>query len=56
MFRIDLTTLVDCLTIFDGCTTTPGTTTALKMTYKGYGHSLKIMYLTFVILQLNEFK
>lgn len=43
MFRIDLTTLVDCLTIFDGCTTTPGTTTALKMTYKGYGHSLKII-------------
>lgn len=44
MFRIDLTTLVDCLTIFDGCTTTPGATTALKMSYKGYGHSLKIMY------------
>lgn len=43
MFRIDLSILVECLTIFDGCTTTPGATTALKMSYQGYGHPLKIM-------------
>ncbi|KAK7601647.1 hypothetical protein V9T40_009088 [Parthenolecanium corni] len=43
IFRIDLNTLVECLTIFDGFTTTPGSTTALKMSYQGYGHPLKII-------------
>ncbi|XP_043926121.1 cell cycle checkpoint protein RAD1 [Protopterus annectens] len=38
-FRINLTVLLDCLTIFGG-SAVPGMTTALKMCYKGYGHPL----------------
>ena len=43
MFRIDLAILVECLTIFDGCTNSLGSTTALKMMYEGHGEPLKIM-------------
>lgn len=43
IFRIDLNILVDCLTIFDGCSTTAGVTTALKMLYEGCDNPLKIM-------------
>ncbi|XP_018418963.1 PREDICTED: cell cycle checkpoint protein RAD1 [Nanorana parkeri] len=39
MFRINLTVLLDCLTIF-GSSALPATPTALKMCYRGYGHPL----------------
>ncbi|XP_043833142.1 cell cycle checkpoint protein RAD1 isoform X2 [Dromiciops gliroides] len=38
-FRINLTVLLDCLTIF-GSTPLPGTSTALRMCYQGYGYPL----------------
>lgn len=43
MFRVDLSTLVECLTIFDGYTSLSGATTSLKMTYKEHGQPLKIL-------------
>ncbi|XP_063312915.1 cell cycle checkpoint protein RAD1 [Pelobates fuscus] len=39
MFRINLTVLLDCLNIF-GVSAVPGTSTALKMCYQGYGNPL----------------
>ncbi|OCU02610.1 RAD1 checkpoint DNA exonuclease L homeolog isoform X2 [Xenopus laevis] len=39
VFRVNLTVLLDCLTIF-GASAGPGTPTALKMCYQGYGHPL----------------
>ncbi|KAM5191483.1 cell cycle checkpoint protein RAD1 [Mantella aurantiaca] len=39
MFRINLTVLLDCLTIF-GASAAPASPTALKMCYRGYGHPL----------------
>uniref|UniRef100_A0A8C5LU81 Cell cycle checkpoint protein RAD1 n=1 Tax=Leptobrachium leishanense TaxID=445787 RepID=A0A8C5LU81_9ANUR len=41
MFRINLTVLLDCLSIF-GTSAAPGTSTALKMCYQGYGHPLTL--------------
>ncbi|XP_072272677.1 cell cycle checkpoint protein RAD1 [Pyxicephalus adspersus] len=41
IFRINLTVLLDCLTIF-GASAVPATPTALKMCYRGYGHPLTL--------------
>ncbi|XP_077137904.1 cell cycle checkpoint protein RAD1 [Ranitomeya variabilis] len=41
VFRINLTVLLDCLTIF-GAGAVPATCTALKMGYRGYGHPLTL--------------
>ncbi|KAM3848793.1 cell cycle checkpoint protein RAD1 [Vipera latastei] len=41
MFRINLSVLLDCLTIF-GTNSLPGTQTALRMCYKGYGYPLTL--------------
>lgn len=41
VFRINLTVLLDCLTIFGG-SAVPATSTALKMCYRGYGHPLTL--------------
>ncbi|XP_056401709.1 cell cycle checkpoint protein RAD1 isoform X3 [Hyla sarda] len=41
VFRINLTVLLDCLTIF-GAGAVPSTCTALKMCYQGYGHPLTL--------------
>lgn len=41
VFRINLTVLLDCLTIF-GASAVPATSTALKMCYQGYGHPLTL--------------
>ncbi|XP_069483208.1 cell cycle checkpoint protein RAD1 [Ambystoma mexicanum] len=41
IFRINLTVLLDCLTIFGG-SALPGTSTALRMCYQGYGHPLTL--------------
>ncbi|XP_077319002.1 cell cycle checkpoint protein RAD1 [Lithobates pipiens] len=41
IFRINLTVLLDCLTIF-GASAVPATPTALKMCYSGYGHPLML--------------
>lgn len=54
MFRIDLAILVECLTIFDCCTSSLGTTTALKMMYEGYGQPLRIMYVSADIDEHNS--
>ncbi|XP_031433268.1 cell cycle checkpoint protein RAD1 [Clupea harengus] len=40
-FQINLTVLLDCLTIFGG-STVPGVTTALRMCYSGYGFPLTL--------------
>ncbi|KAJ1210433.1 hypothetical protein NDU88_005797 [Pleurodeles waltl] len=40
-FRINLTVLLDCLTIFGG-SALPGASTALRMCYQGYGHPLTL--------------
>uniref|UniRef100_A0A8B9F0Z7 Cell cycle checkpoint protein RAD1 n=1 Tax=Amazona collaria TaxID=241587 RepID=A0A8B9F0Z7_9PSIT len=40
-FRINLSVLLDCLTIF-GTSSLPGTSTALKMCYRGYGYPLML--------------
>ncbi|XP_019373526.1 PREDICTED: cell cycle checkpoint protein RAD1 [Gavialis gangeticus] len=40
-FRINLTVLLDCLTIF-GTSSLPGTSTALRMCYCGYGYPLTL--------------
>ncbi|XP_061204014.1 cell cycle checkpoint protein RAD1 [Neopsephotus bourkii] len=40
-FRINLSVLLDCLTIFD-TSSLPGTSTALKMCYRGYGYPLML--------------
>ncbi|XP_050185798.1 cell cycle checkpoint protein RAD1 [Myiozetetes cayanensis] len=41
MFRINLSVLLDCLTIF-GTSSLPGTSTALRMCYRGYGYPLML--------------
>uniref|UniRef100_A0A3Q3DDI8 RAD1 homolog (S. pombe) n=1 Tax=Hippocampus comes TaxID=109280 RepID=A0A3Q3DDI8_HIPCM len=41
LFLINLTVLLDCLSIFGG-STVPGTSTALRLCYKGYGHPLTL--------------
>ncbi|XP_010723624.1 cell cycle checkpoint protein RAD1 [Meleagris gallopavo] len=41
MFRINLAVLLDCLTIF-GASSLPGTSTALRMCYRGYGYPLML--------------
>uniref|UniRef100_A0A8V0YR33 RAD1 checkpoint DNA exonuclease n=1 Tax=Gallus gallus TaxID=9031 RepID=A0A8V0YR33_CHICK len=41
MFRINLAVFLDCLTIF-GASSLPGTSTALRMCYRGYGHPLML--------------
>lgn len=41
IFRINLTVLLDCLTIF-GASAVPASATALKMCYRGYGHPLML--------------
>ncbi|XP_034956857.1 cell cycle checkpoint protein RAD1 [Zootoca vivipara] len=41
MFRINLAVLLDCLTIF-GTSSLPGTQTALRMCYRGYGYPLTL--------------
>ncbi|XP_031464285.1 cell cycle checkpoint protein RAD1 [Phasianus colchicus] len=41
MFRINLAVLLDCLTIF-GASSLPGTSTALRMCYRGYGNPLML--------------
>ncbi|XP_038600348.1 cell cycle checkpoint protein RAD1 [Tachyglossus aculeatus] len=40
-FRIHLTVLLDCLTIF-GSSPLPGTSTALRLCYRGYGYPLTL--------------
>ncbi|XP_055554484.1 cell cycle checkpoint protein RAD1 isoform X2 [Falco cherrug] len=40
-FRINLSVLLDCLTIF-GTSSLPGTSTALRMCYRGYGSPLML--------------
>ncbi|NXD82215.1 RAD1 protein, partial [Halcyon senegalensis] len=40
-FRINLSVLLDCLTIF-GTSSLPGTLTALRMCYRGYGYPLML--------------
>ncbi|XP_048875702.1 cell cycle checkpoint protein RAD1 [Brienomyrus brachyistius] len=40
-FQVNLTVLLDCLTIFGG-STVPGVTTALRLCYNGYGYPLKL--------------
>ncbi|XP_009316735.1 PREDICTED: cell cycle checkpoint protein RAD1 [Pygoscelis adeliae] len=40
-FRINLSVLLDCLTIF-GTSSLPGTSTALRMCYRGYGYPLML--------------
>ncbi|NXX95637.1 RAD1 protein, partial [Centropus bengalensis] len=40
-FRINLSVLLDCLTIF-GASSSPGTSTALRMCYHGYGYPLML--------------
>ncbi|KFQ35395.1 Cell cycle checkpoint protein RAD1 [Mesitornis unicolor] len=40
-FRINLSVLLDCLTIF-GTSSLPGTSTALRMCYSGYGYPLML--------------
>ncbi|XP_067106721.1 cell cycle checkpoint protein RAD1 [Osmerus mordax] len=40
-FQVNLTVLLECLTIFGG-STVPGVTTALRMCYKGYGFPLTL--------------
>ncbi|KAG7269829.1 hypothetical protein CRUP_032352 [Coryphaenoides rupestris] len=40
-FQVNLTVLLDCLTIFGG-STVPGVTTALRMCYAGYGYPLTL--------------
>nr|XP_033788890.1 cell cycle checkpoint protein RAD1 [Geotrypetes seraphini]XP_033788900.1 cell cycle checkpoint protein RAD1 [Geotrypetes seraphini]XP_033788907.1 cell cycle checkpoint protein RAD1 [Geotrypetes seraphini]XP_033788916.1 cell cycle checkpoint protein RAD1 [Geotrypetes seraphini] len=41
VFRINLTVLLDCLTIF-GTNALPASSTALRMCYKGYGHPVTL--------------
>ncbi|XP_021235655.1 cell cycle checkpoint protein RAD1 isoform X1 [Numida meleagris] len=41
MFRINLAVLLDCLTIF-GASSLPGSSTALRMCYRGYGYPLML--------------
>lgn len=41
-FTINLTVLMECLSIF-GASSQPSTTTAMKMCYSGYGHPLILM-------------
>ncbi|XP_069820873.1 cell cycle checkpoint protein RAD1 [Dendropsophus ebraccatus] len=41
VFRVNLTVLLDCLSIF-GASAAPATCTALKMCYEGYGHPLSL--------------
>uniref|UniRef100_A0A8C2T2A5 RAD1 checkpoint DNA exonuclease n=1 Tax=Coturnix japonica TaxID=93934 RepID=A0A8C2T2A5_COTJA len=41
VFRINLAVLLDCLTIF-GASSLPGTSTALRMCYRGYGYPLML--------------
>ncbi|PKK19919.1 RAD1 checkpoint DNA exonuclease, partial [Columba livia] len=41
-FRINLSVLLDCLTIF-GTSSLPGTSTALRMCYRGYGYPLMLL-------------
>ncbi|XP_042681563.1 cell cycle checkpoint protein RAD1 [Centrocercus urophasianus] len=41
VFRINLAVLLDCLTIF-GASSLPGTSTALRMCYRGYGNPLML--------------
>lgn len=43
MFQIPFVALLQCLTIFEGCSNTPGATTSLKMTYRGYGNPLNLI-------------
>ncbi|XP_060799917.1 cell cycle checkpoint protein RAD1 isoform X2 [Neoarius graeffei] len=40
-FQVNLTVLLDCLTIFGG-STVPGVSTALRMCYNGYGYPLTL--------------
>uniref|UniRef100_A0A1B6D9P5 Cell cycle checkpoint protein RAD1 n=1 Tax=Clastoptera arizonana TaxID=38151 RepID=A0A1B6D9P5_9HEMI len=42
-FRIDLSTMLECLTIFDHCSSVPGLTTALMMSYQYEGAPLKMI-------------
>ncbi|XP_071447685.1 cell cycle checkpoint protein RAD1 [Hetaerina americana] len=42
IFQINLSVFVECLNIF-GSAHSPGSTTALKMCYKGYGHPVKVL-------------
>ncbi|XP_014681061.1 PREDICTED: cell cycle checkpoint protein RAD1-like [Priapulus caudatus] len=41
-FKVNLTVLIDCLTIF-GTSATPGVMTTLKLSYDGYGSPLRLM-------------
>ncbi|KAF7243901.1 Cell cycle checkpoint protein RAD1 [Varanus komodoensis] len=41
MFKINLSILLDCLTIF-GASSSPGTQTALRLCYQGYGYPLTL--------------
>jgi len=41
-FKVNLSTLIDCLNIFGGG---PGSFTSLQIIYKGYGNPLFLMYI-----------
>lgn len=43
VFCIDLSIMVECLSIFDNCSTTPGVTSALRMYYDYIGAPLKLL-------------
>lgn len=44
IFRVNLSTLIECLTIFDGISSTPGASTAVKLKYRQHGAPLQVLY------------
>ncbi|XP_075226566.1 radiation insensitive 1 [Lycorma delicatula] len=43
VFCVDLSVMVECLSVFDNCSTAPGITTALRMYYNYFGAPLKLL-------------
>nr|XP_018909081.1 PREDICTED: cell cycle checkpoint protein RAD1-like isoform X2 [Bemisia tabaci] len=43
IFRVNLSTLIECLTIFDGISSTPGASTAVKLKYRQHGAPLQVL-------------
>uniref|UniRef100_A0A667YPN3 RAD1 homolog (S. pombe) n=1 Tax=Myripristis murdjan TaxID=586833 RepID=A0A667YPN3_9TELE len=54
-FQVNLTVLLDCLTIFGG-STVPGVTTSLRMCYMGYGYPLTLFLEEGGVVTLWKFK
>lgn len=46
-FKVDLSTLLDCLAVFDNFSSTPGATTVLKMFCSHEGAPLKLLYVIY---------